>query len=90
MSVVSVMRIRRKPFGHKNNIGRKIIELRKQKGYSQKDLLTRIQLLGWNLDDAVLSKIEGQDRAIKYEEQKIIAKALNVDPDDLSSDPTAY
>lgn len=56
----------------------------------RKTLLTRIQLLGWNLDDAVLSKIEGQDRAIKYEEQKIIAKALNVDPDDLSSDPTAY
>lgn len=80
------MRIRKKPFGNKNNIGQKVIKLRKKKGYSQKDLLTRIQLLGWDLDDAVLSKIEGQERSIKYDEQKILAQALGVGPDELDND----
>ncbi|MCI8554313.1 MAG: helix-turn-helix transcriptional regulator [Clostridiales bacterium] len=63
-----------------------MIKLRKKKGYSQKDLLTRIQLLGWDLDDAVLSKIEGQERSIKYDEQKILAQALGVGPDELDND----
>lgn len=57
--------------------------LRQQKGLKQKDLLEALALQGVEMTSPVLSKIEGQHRAIYDYELLAIANTLDVTTDEL-------
>ncbi len=77
------MRTREQLRGNKNISGMRIEYLRQQKGLKQKDLLEALALQGVEMTSPVLSKIEGQHRAIYDYELMAIANTLDVTTDEL-------
>ncbi len=77
------MRTREQIRGNKNISGMRIEYLRQQKGLKQKDLLEALALQGVEMTSPVLSKIEGQHRAIYDYELLAIANTLDVTTDEL-------
>lgn len=75
------MRTREQLRGNKNVSGMRIEALRKQKGLKQKDLLESLALQGVEMTSPVLSKIEGQHRAVYDYELLAIANILDVSTD---------
>lgn len=75
------MRTREQLRGDKNISGMRIETLRKQKGLKQKELLESLALQGIEMTSPVLSKIEGQHRAIYDYELLAIANTLDVTTD---------
>jgi len=63
-----------------NQFGKKIRELREQKGLLQKHIANQL-----DIDTPMLSKIERGERKAKREQISILAKKLTVDQDDLLS-----
>jgi transcriptional regulator with XRE-family HTH domain len=61
-----------------NLIGPNIREIRKSMNLSQKDLVARCNLLGWDISRGTLAKIESQTRKISDEEILFFSKALKV------------
>ena len=76
------MRIRTSD-GTKNLIGKKLIELRKQYGYSQRELATKLQLIGYNLDKNVITRIETDKRYVSDMELKGICAVFQISADEL-------
>ena len=74
------MRIRKQEIGEKNIVGKKVLERRKELNMKQKDLLTRLQIKGIELNASGLSKIEGQVRCVNDYELKALAESLEVSP----------
>jgi len=64
--------------GTKNIVGSKVVALRKEKGIKQKDFLAQLQVLGLNISDTSLSRLEGQYRLVQDFEVVILAKALGI------------
>ena len=64
--------------GTKNIVGSKVVALRKKQGMKQKDFLARLQVLGLNISDTSLSRLEGQYRLVQDFEIVILAKALGI------------
>jgi transcriptional regulator with XRE-family HTH domain len=62
-----------------NLIGPNIREIRKSMNLSQKDLVARCNLLGWDISRGTLAKIESQTRKISDEEVLCLSKALKVE-----------
>lgn len=59
--------------GKKNLIGRRLIELRKQNGLSQRALAQELQLAGLDIDKNVITRIETNKRYVTdVELQKIV------------------
>ena len=77
------MKIRKKEYGDCNIVGRNIEMLRKKKGIRQKDMISRIQTMGLDINPTSYSKLEGQIRLATDKEIYIIAQILNVRVDDL-------
>ena len=77
------MRTRENIRGTKNICGARIEHLRKEKGLMQKDILESMALQGVYITSPVLSKIEGQHRAVYDYELVAIANTLDVSVDDL-------
>lgn len=77
------MRIRKMEKGAKNIIGEKIVSLRKSRGIKQKDLLVQLQIRGVDMGCSVLSKIEGQTRAVYDYEVAAFADIFGVSSDEL-------
>lgn len=67
----------------KNIIGSKIKSLRKAKGLTQEELLSKLQLEGLEIDRPMISRIESRTRTLPDYEVKTIAKVLNVSIDEL-------
>jgi len=65
--------------GKKNIIGAKIVEIREEQDMKQKELLTRLQVLGMDISATSLSRLEGQHRLAQDYEVAIVAQALKVD-----------
>lgn len=61
-----------------NLIGPKIQEIRKSMNLSQKELVAKCNLLGWEISRGTLAKIESQTRKISDEEVLCLSKALKV------------
>lgn len=61
-----------------NLIGPNVREIRKSINLSQKDLVAKCNLLGWDISRGTLAKIESQTRKISDEEVLYLSKALNV------------
>lgn len=67
--------------GKKNIIGSLLIQLRKERSLSQRDLATLLQLAGYNLDKNVITRIETYQRYVSDLELKGLCEVLNVSAD---------
>ena len=77
------MKIRKKPYGNSNIVGKNIEKLRKGKGIKQKDFVAMMQTHGVDINPTSYSKLEGQLRVASDKEIFIIAKILAVDISEL-------
>ena len=80
------LKTRKKAYGNVNIVGRRIEMLRKDKGISQKDFISRMQAMGCDINPTSYSKLEGQVRIATDKEIYVIAQILNISVDDLFSD----
>ncbi len=72
------MRVRKQPLGTSNITGKKIEEVRKQRGYKQKYIIEKLKIRGIDMTVSSLSKIEGQIRQINDYELAAIADILEI------------
>ena len=72
------MKTRKQSYGNKNVVGRKIEELRKREGISQKDFIAKLQIEELDINPTSYSKLEGQVRIASDKEIYVIAKVLGV------------
>ena len=77
------MKIRKAEYGSCNMVGKNIERLRRHKGIKQKDFISKMQILGCNINPTSYSKLEGQTRIATDKELYVIAKILNVNIDTL-------
>ena len=78
-----IMKIRKKEYGNVNLVGKNIEALRKAKGIKQKDLVSKMQVLGCDINPTSYSKLEGQIRVATDKELLAISKILDVSIDSL-------
>lgn len=69
--------------GKKNIIGKQLIELRKKHHLSQRDLASKLQLAGYNLDKNVITRIETYQRYVSDIEIKGLCEIFHIDANDL-------
>ncbi len=67
--------------GNKNLIGMRLIELRKQHGFSQRALAQKLQLAGYDMDRNVITRIETNKRYVTDIELKALAYIFDVSYD---------
>lgn len=72
------MKQRKKDYGDVNIIGKNVERLRKANGFKQKDFISKLQVMGLDINPTSYSKLEGQIRLATDKEVFLIAKALNV------------
>ncbi len=77
------MKIRKQEYGNCNMVGRNIERLRKEKRIKQKDFISKMQIMGCDINPTSYSKLEGQVRIATDKEIYAIAKILEVDINDL-------
>lgn len=77
------MKPRKAQYGSKNICGANIERIRKQLGMKQTTLVSKMQLLGVDINPSSLSKLEGQVRIATDIEVKAIARILGVSMEDL-------
>ena len=69
-----------------NIISQKLRTLRKERGLSQEDLAAQMQLLGVDISQPLISKIEQNKRFVKDYEFVCLCKILNVSERELLAD----
>ena len=77
------MKPRKADYGDKNICGANIERIRKRLGMKQTTLVSRMQLLGVDINPSSLSKLEGQTRSATDIELKAISKILGVSVEEL-------
>ena len=77
------MKIRKQEYGNCNMVGRNIERLRKEKRIKQKDFISKMQIMGCDINPTSYSKLEGQVRIATDKEIYAIAKILEVEIKDL-------
>ena len=68
---------------HKNIVGPQVRQIRYRRGMKQKDLAAKLQRLGWWIDRAGVSKIEGRLVRVNDYRQLYLARVLRVGVADL-------
>lgn len=81
------MKPRKAEYGNKNICGANVERIRKRMGMKQTTLVSKMQLLGVDINPSSLSKLEGQTRIATDMELKAIAKILNVSMEELVKTP---
>ncbi len=81
------MKLRTKPYGNKNIVGRNIEIYRTNKEISQKDFIAQVQHHGCDINPTSYSKLEGQLRIATDIELYAIAQALQISVDELYITP---
>lgn len=76
------MKLRKNEYGDCNIIGRRVEQLRKEKGIKQKDFIAKLQLEGLDMNPTSYSKLEGQIRIATDKEVLAMAEVLK--------EPTTY
>lgn len=79
------MKTRVSDYGNSNLIGKNVERLRKERGIKQKDFISKMQILGCDINPTSFSKLEGQIRSASDKEVYTIAKILNVRIEELFS-----
>lgn len=64
--------------GEKNLISRRLVELRKANNLSQRELSHKLQLIGYDMDKNVITRIETNKRYVTDIELQALARVLNV------------
>lgn len=77
------MKTRKTEYSNCNIVGKNIERLRKEKGIKQKDFISKMQIMGCDINPTSYSKLEGQIRIATDKEIYVIAKILNVTTDTL-------
>lgn len=77
------MKLRKQEYGNCNIVGKNIERIRKSKGIKQKDFISKMQILGCDINPTSYSKLEGQIRVATDKELYVIAKILDVSVDAL-------
>lgn len=77
------MKLRKKEYGDSNVVGRNIERIRKEKGIKQKDFISKMQILGCDINPTSYSKLEGQLRVASDKEIYAAAKILGISVDEL-------
>lgn len=77
------MKLRKKEYGNCNIVGKNIERLRKSRGIKQKDFISKMQVMGCDINPTSYSKLEGQLRIAIDKELYVIAKILNVTMEEL-------
>ncbi len=80
------MKPRKAAYGTKNICGANIERIRKAQGIKQSALISKMQLLGVDINPSSMSKLEGQTRIATDIELKAIATALGVSINELVED----
>ncbi len=80
------MKTRKRAYGNTNIVGRRVDFLRKERGISQKDFISRMQTMGCDINPTSYSKLEGQVRIAIDKEIFVIAQILEISVDDLFED----
>ena len=80
------MKPRKAGYGDKNICGANIERIRKQLGMKQSTLMSKMQLMGVDINPSSLSKLEGQTRSATDIELKAIANILGVNVEELLRD----
>jgi len=76
----------RKKFASKNQIGRTVIALRKQRALKQHELLAQLQIKGIDITTQSLSRLEGQERPATDSEVRALSEIFNVPMEELFND----
>ncbi len=66
------------PDGSNNLCGQRIAQLRKDKKLSQRKLALKMQLLGYNVDNYFIRRVENGERFLTDIDLKIFCEALEV------------
>lgn len=77
------MKPRKAQYGTKNICGANVERIRKAQGMKQSTLVSRMQLLGVDINPSSLSKLEGQTRTATDMELKAMAQILGVTMEEL-------
>lgn len=80
------MKTRKKAYGNCNMVGRNVERLRKEQGIKQKNFISKIQVMGMDINPTSYSKLEGQLRIATDKEIYVIAKVLGVPLEELFKD----
>lgn len=78
-----VLKIRKKDYGNANMVGKQIESIRKSHGIKQKDFVSKMQVLGVDINPTSYSKLEGQLRIVTDKELYAISKILGITIDEL-------
>lgn len=77
------MKARMIPYGDKNICGARIEALRKKRNMKQTEMISRMQLMGVDMNPSSYSKLEGQFRIATDMEILAISRILKVTVDEL-------
>lgn len=77
------MKTRKKDYGTCNMVGKNIERIRKEQGIRQKDFISKMQIMGCDMNPTSYSKLEGQVRIATDKEIYVISKILRVSVDKL-------
>ena len=83
------MKTRKQDYGDANLIGRNVERLRLARGIKQKDFISRMQVMGCDINPSSYSKLEGQVRSATDKEVLVIAKILGIPMEALFTDPSS-
>lgn len=72
------MKTRKQSYGDSNVVGKNVERLRKQRRIKQKDFVSKLQVMGCDINPTSFSKLEGQVRIATDREIYMIAKVLGV------------
>lgn len=71
------------PDGKNNICGKRIAELRCSQNLSQRKLAEKMQLLGYDVDNYFIRRVENGERFVTDIDLKIFCESLNVDITDI-------
>ena len=77
------MKTRKQDYGNANMIGRNVERLRLALGIKQKDFISRMQVMGCDINPTSYSKLEGQVRSATDKELFVISRILGVSMEEL-------
>ena len=77
------MKTRKKEYGTCNIVGRNIEQIRKKRRIKQKDFISRMQVLGCDINPTSYSKLEGQVRIATDKEIYAASRILEIDINEL-------
>lgn len=75
--------------GKRNLIAERLIALRREAGWSQRELAGRLQLLGMDMDKNVITRIETNKRYVTDIELCAFANVFHISLDELLRTPSA-